>query len=172
MKLITPDDPVNTGEDSGLEPEKLKSFAERLGFDVKELGTVVQMAGFAAVLRAIDAGGEITVPLTLCVVPAGKLPVFLNERTVRYVRECGEIADVDPDLWVDGWIGGMVDLGLNGQYDVTFGGITCDLVEEYGPAEQEGERTAEQKEALYDQLRGVAFRYQQEAPASTEGGGQ
>lgn len=104
----------------------------------------------------------------------GTAPMFFSERTVRYVRECCAIVGVDADEWAEGWIAlGHLEPGLNGEYDVTNGGIAVDLVEEYNDADGHP-RTPEAKAALYEKFRAVACRYQQElkqeAAASMEGG--
>ncbi|MEK7952810.1 hypothetical protein [Luteolibacter soli] len=156
--------PVNAGDTPHLNPDQLKSFADELGFDVRDLRDIAQSAALTALLKEIEAGGEFTVPLTLCVVPSGKLPVFVDERRVRYLRECCAIADVDADKWVDEWIDTMVKDGLSGDYDVSFNGLTYDIVAEHG------DRSPEEMEALYEKLRPVALKFQQEAKASLEGG--
>lgn len=145
------------------------AFEGRVGIPAEELMPIIHLAAWNAVLAHTLETEEITIPLKLAVIPSGLAPVFLNERTTRYVRECCAIANVDADEWVEGWIGqGHIEMGLNGKSDVTFAGIASDLVENYG------ERTLAEDEALYEKFREVAFRYQQElkkeADASQEGG--
>lgn len=105
----------------------------------------------------IRAGLHATAPAT---VPEGKAPVFLKEHTVRFVRECCAIADVDPDEWVEGWIGSQVSDALDGKHRVSLAGICADLVEDHG------KRTPKEKTALYRRLEEVAKRYQQEEAAA------
>lgn len=152
---------------------EMKRFEERNGFDVEELRNVIHIAGTAAVLEAMKDEGDIAVPLTFAVVPSGMAPVFIEKRDARFHREVCGIANVDPDKYVADWVHQMVDDGLNGEYDVDFAGLTQDVVAEFDH-EDGAERSPQEKDALYEKLREVAFRYQQElkleAAASEEGG--
>ncbi|MCW1915973.1 hypothetical protein OJ996_20465 [Luteolibacter sp. GHJ8] len=167
---------IQTAPDKGeVTGQTLAGIAAQTGLPESEIRNLAEKAGIAALEAHLEVYEEITIPLSLVVVSSGCLPVFLNERTVRYVRECAEICNVDPDEWVEGWIGqAQVDDGLCGRNDVNFGGITYDMVNEHHDVGSP--RSKEEKEELYEKLRGVAFRYQQElkqeAAASVEGGAE
>lgn len=101
-------------------------------------------------------------------------PIFLKERTVRYIRECCAIADVDPDQWVEGWIGhgdgrsGQVYDSFVDSETVSFSGFIYDIVSEMG------DRPKKEQKRLYKIFERKAAEYrrelEQEAAASVEGG--
>ncbi|QJE95988.1 hypothetical protein [Luteolibacter luteus] len=177
MKLAASVSRVNPGNVSTIKREtdsQLEDFLKEIGFgDIGELEGAILKAGIQAVLDQVKANGELTVPLSFAVVPSGKGPLFLKERTVRYMRECCAIAGVDLSEWAEKWIGddgeqGQVHDALSGRLDVAQIGLCHDIVVE------EVERTTEEEDALFERMREVAFRYQQElkqeAAASVEGG--
>jgi len=179
-EMLTTDDIVVLALKERFATNKaVEAFEDRTGVAVEDLLPIIHRAGIQAVMDYTREQEEITIPLNLAVVPSGSAPIFLNERTARYVRECCKIADVDADEWVEGWIGtAQVNDAFRDDCDVNFSGMCFDLVEElYDP--EVGPRPAEEKAALYEKFREVRLRYlaevaadeaEEEAAASAEGG--
>ncbi|MCW1913702.1 hypothetical protein OJ996_08960 [Luteolibacter sp. GHJ8] len=164
-ELITTDEVVREALTERFSTRQKMAEFEKSGIPEATILSHIIKAGSAAVFDHFKSKEEITIPLKLAVVPTGTLPVFLNERTVRYLRECAKICNVDADEWVEGWIGeAQVNDGLCGRNDVDFGGIGFDMVENHHDVDEET-RSSQEKDELYEKLRGVAFRYQQELKA-------
>jgi hypothetical protein len=93
----------------------------------------------------------------------GMVPLFLPERTVRYLRQACGIAGEDGDSYVAEIVGRMVQEGLDEPHDVGFAGLSWDLVENHGPGGRS--RTEKEKSALIGKLKKLSCDFQSETTA-------
>lgn len=168
LELLTTDEIVERALREYFETNKaVKRFEDRTGVSADELIPLIHRAGIAAVLEYTRDKEEVTIPLRFALVPSGTAPIFVEERDARFHREVAAACNVDPDQYVGDWLHSMVDDSLNGQYDVDFHGISQDMVDEFNN-EDGTPHTPEQKAGLFEQIRGIAYRYQQEVKEESQ----
>lgn len=128
-------------------------FKERMGFAVEDLNDAILHAGREAVLTA----EEVPIPLHFCLVPHGKLPLFVDEDTVRAMRGLCEAAEITADQYADEWFTGVVDQTLEAG-DLSALGMGEDLLDQWGPEGKPFERESPEWEARKAALQEAARR--------------